>query len=736
MQNTDNKLIQRIIMLIISLSLFILAVLIRSGHLFGDGGGLDFFISPYTGAASAQMLFHDYPPPGEIFVFRHTVKTLALNFSMIYISSLVLFITSIYIALNALIKSGRGEVLSFLDRIWSLSEEKPLLVAFYLFLITIILMIPLQRIVVGDNLTSSDEFSYLFQSKVLLKGKLYADSPLPVAPFCSVQIVNNGKWYSKYTTGLPLILTAGSIFNIPWIVNCLLSAIVIMLVFYAGREIYDGRTGILSAFFLLLSPMFVLNGLTMYPHTSHLLFVLLFTFLFFRSLKHEGKWYHPFLAGISLGFALLIRPAGTVICAFIFFIYTIVLLVTGKFEKKLLLKRFSIAMGGFVIGFAVLLLINKIQNGSFTTFAYNVYDRAEKWGIGNFGHDYIKGFWNTLVSTSRLGFWTSVLMLESALIALFEKKKENYFLFALIIIPITFFFFFYSLGVIEFGPRFYFVFLGFLAILASRGIISAGYKLSKKFPNTNPVHLFLASSLIFMLLSIYPPILKVAYKFTRENSINIVRNLIESQTPLEKKVLVFLRSDPHNKCSVFNSNLPGLNERIITALFLDPDTNNLIRKKFEDRSCFILDFDYRVNRYIIRPDYNMPFEKRDENTKIQDLIFSSYNYARSVRDKEKAIEQIDMALGISPDNTDLLLIKASILMDMEDFVNAITILEKITIDKQDVSQAYYALGICNLKTGRKKEASDAFEKFLETRSVGANALKARFWIAYLQAEQK
>jgi len=753
----------------------------------GSGEGLDFFISPYTGASSAQMLFHDYPPPGEVFVFSNMVKTLTLNFLTIYILSLVLFIASIYIALWALSESGKGEVLSFLDRIWSLSEEKPHVIAFCLFLITVIMIIPLQRIVIGDNLTSSDEFSYLFQSKVILKGKLYVKSPEPIPSFCATQVVNNSKWYSKYTTGWPLLLATGSLLNIPWIMNCILSGIVIVLIFYAGREKYDCRTGIIAAFFLLLSPMFLLNGLTLYPHTSHLLFILLFSLLFFRSLKQKSKWYHPFLAGISLGFALLIRPAGTVICVSIFFIYSIrifsgsivqnypplssppqaggrstpgvyfpplrggtkggverdainyknpIPLFTINNEKKMLLRRFMIALGGFALGFIALLLINKIQNGSFTTFAYNVYDKSEKWGMRHLGHDYIKGLWNTIVSTSRLGFWTTVFMLESAVIALFEKKRENYFLFALIIVPITFFMFFYSLGVIEFGPRFYFVFLGFLAILASRGIILMGYKLSKKFPHTNPVHLFIASALLYMLISIYPPILKGAYRFTRGNSINIVRNLIKSQTPLEKKSIVFLRSDPHNKCSVFNSNLPGLDQKIVTALFLDPETNDLVRKKFKDRSRFILDFDYRVNRYIVRPDYNKPFKERDDNTKVQDLICSSYNYARSVPDKKKAIEQVDRAFTLSPDNINLHLIKASILMDMEDFSKAIPLLEKVVRENPNSGQTYFALGICYLKSGYKKSALLAFKKFMETRPTGANAIKARFWILYLQAEHR
>jgi len=707
-------------------------------------------------------------------------------------------------------ESGKGEVLSFLDRIWSLSGEKLHVISFCLFLITVIMIIPLQRIVIGDNLTSSDEFSYLFQSKVILKGKLYVKSPEPIPSFCAAQAVNNGKWYSKYTTGWPLLLATGSLLNIPWIMNCILSGIVIVLIFYLGREIYDGRTGIIAAFFLLLSPMFLLNGLTLYPHTSHLLFILLFSLLFFRSLKQESKWYHPFLAGISLGFALLIRPAGTMVCASIFFIYSIMIfsgsivrnypplsfppqaggrstsgvyfpslrvgtkgeveskkggikneeklplrvgtkgeverdainyknpipLFTINNEKKMLLRRFMIALGGFALGFIALLIINKIQNGLFTTFAYNVYDKSEKWGMSQLGHDYIKGLWNTIVSTSRLGFWTTVFMLESAVIALFEKKRENYFLFALILVPIAFFMFFYSLGVIEFGPRFYFVFLGFLAILASRGIILMGYKISKKFPYTNPVHLFLASALLYMLISTYPQILKGVYGFTRGNSINIVRNLIKSQTPLEKKSIVFLRSDPYNKCSVFNSNLPGLDQKIVTALFLDPETNELVRKKFKDRSRFILDFDYRVNRYIIRPDYEKPFKERDDNTKVQDLIYSSYNYARSVLDKKKAIEQVDRAFALSHDNINLHLIKASILMDMKDFLKAIPLLEKVVRENSNLGQTYFALGICYLKSGYKKSALSAFKKFMETRPTGANAVKARFWILYLQAEHK
>lgn len=51
-----------------------------------------------------------------------------------------------------------------------------------------------------------DEFGYIFQAKIFLAGKLYAPSPCPREAFDFPHIINNGRWYSQYPPGFPMLL--------------------------------------------------------------------------------------------------------------------------------------------------------------------------------------------------------------------------------------------------------------------------------------------------------------------------------------------------------------------------------------------------------------------------------------------------------------------------------------------------------------------------------------------------
>ena len=105
-----------------------------------------------------------------------------------------------------------------------------------------------------------DEVAYLFQARILGAGRLYLPSlPEDVRGFFDHEfIVNNGKWYGKYSPGTSALLAAGEAVSAPWAVNPLLGAASVVLVYRLGERLFSWRTGLLTAVAFAVSPFTLL----------------------------------------------------------------------------------------------------------------------------------------------------------------------------------------------------------------------------------------------------------------------------------------------------------------------------------------------------------------------------------------------------------------------------------------------------------------------------------------------
>ncbi|MCE1246421.1 MAG: glycosyltransferase family 39 protein [Firmicutes bacterium] len=726
----DNKGSIRIILIIAAILLFGASVYFRQKT-------AQLFITPYTGPASGHILFFDYPPTAEWAILKDVQSILIKEFSSEYILSMVLLLGSIFLGAAGLAGFSRDGLKGIIGKICSMAKEKPVRAAAIIFIIALALLIPLQRLTIGDRFGAIDEFAYYFQTNLLMSGKLYADSPQPMDAFHTMCIINNGKWFAKYTIGWPLLMVPGMLFHIPWLINPILGALAIAAAFLAGREIYDEGTGILAALILLFTPMFVLNSLSLFPHTSHILFLMIFTALFFRTIKKSGTSIHAFFAGTALGMMLLIRPAESVFVAFSFFIYGLLQFFDKNQDKKQLFSKYLVMICGFAIPAGFLLYANKAQTGSPTTLAFSMYDTEEKWGFGNYGHNSGRGFWNFLTNSTRLFIWLVVFTIELAIISLFEKRKENFFLFSIIILVTGFYYFYYSLGNVEYGPRYFFIFMGLLIFMAVRGLFLADNWFKNRFKalqNAPLIETGILLTIIFMVVSVFPPVFREAISYTHSNALNALRQIINRDTSPDKKLLVFLRSDPDRSAFEFTHNLPGFRDRIVYAIFLDPETNEKVRAKFSDRECYIMDFDFTNSKFFVRPYYDKPFEQREKQVQIDDLLCAAFNYAQSVKNMDKTIELLDKALALSPGNPELALRKAAILMDHKRFKDAIPILEEAA-RQPGVDTPIYALALSYARSGEKEKGIETFRKFLTVADPNSQfARRAKFWIEYLQTQ--
>jgi 4-amino-4-deoxy-L-arabinose transferase-like glycosyltransferase len=207
----------------------------------------------------------------------------------------------------------------------------------------------------------NDEIAYLFQGRLFQSGRLYAPSPCGREFFDFPQIINNGKWYSIYPPGYPLLLVPGLALHAPWLTNPILAALAVLLIFLLGKEIYGRSVGLLAALLAAVSPWFLLMSSTLMSHTASLFFNTLFLLLFFRFL-HRPSLSLGLAAGASWGSAFLIRPISA-----LFFSLVFLLLFAVRFLRNQGKRGRQNALAFLIpplLFFGLLLLYNTLTNGT------------------------------------------------------------------------------------------------------------------------------------------------------------------------------------------------------------------------------------------------------------------------------------------------------------------------------------------------------------------------------------
>ncbi|MFN2165148.1 MAG: glycosyltransferase family 39 protein [Anaerolineae bacterium] len=119
------------------------------------------------------------------------------------------------------------------------------------------------------------------------------------------------------------MLGLGVLGGVPWLVNPLLSALCLYLVYRLGSSLYDERTGLLAAVLGLFSPLFLVLSGSYLSHMATLLWLLLFSLWFVWTAQGRSRWF-ALGAGLALGLAFLTRSLTAVAFATPFALYSLV----------------------------------------------------------------------------------------------------------------------------------------------------------------------------------------------------------------------------------------------------------------------------------------------------------------------------------------------------------------------------------------------------------------------------
>jgi hypothetical protein len=357
-----------------------------------------------------------------------------------------------------------------------------------------------------------DEIAYLFQAKIFSLGKLHVPSPCSRGAFDFSHMINNGKWYSQYPPGFPLILLLGLMIGMPWIINPVLAASSVIVMYYLGKEIYGEPEGRLAAILASLSIWFLLMSSTMLSHTGSMFFFSIFLLFLFRSIAVPSLS-NGLVAGFGLGIAFLIRPYNIAVIS-------VPLLIFYGLRSVPKLRPRSKNMAGLTtalfLAAIALLIYNQATTGSPFRMGYiEKYGGAHGIGFGRSGylsvpHSPARGFLligENMAAINRYLFgwpFSSLVFFVPFLIPIKDDKKKlgADLLLALSFLSLTFGLFFYWGTLVFVGARMFFDAFPLLVLMSARGISKTPIILSKLKTSWSPrsVRRVVSYALVFFSL--------------------------------------------------------------------------------------------------------------------------------------------------------------------------------------------------------------------------------------------
>jgi 4-amino-4-deoxy-L-arabinose transferase-like glycosyltransferase len=325
-----------------------------------------------------------------------------------------------------------------------------------------------------------DEVAYLFQARTMALGRLTVPSPAEPESFWTPFVLDyRGQRFGKYPPGWPALLAAGVLARVPWLVNPLLAAVALYLVYRLGRTLYDERTGLLAAGLALLSPLFLLLSGSFLSHLASLTWLLLFSLWFIWTVQGRSRWFAAG-AGLALGMAFLTRSLTAVAYAAPFIAYSVVQVIHRRQQHwtNYLIVAF--------VGGAVAALLPAYQwavTGDPWLNPYVLWWPYDRLGFGPGigampgGHSPFYAWINLKQDLSRsatdlLG-WPALSWLPLALgLALRPRRTRDWSLMAPFgCLVVAYLFYWIGSPARLWGPRYYFEGMGGLWLLAAAGLL-------------------------------------------------------------------------------------------------------------------------------------------------------------------------------------------------------------------------------------------------------------------------
>jgi hypothetical protein len=572
----------------------------------------------------------------------------------------------------------------------------------------------------------TDEYSYLFQADLLTKGKLFALSPPQYQFFISDSIVCDGKWYSKYTLGWPIMLAFGKIINMDWLIGPLCGVFSLLFLYLITKKLFGTKAGFISIIFALFSPVFGLTTASYFPHASLGLAMLIFIYCILN-LQRDEKLLFATGAGLAIAFAVNIRPSDGVVMGLGAIPLALFLLIKSK-KKFPFLRGFISIIIFSIIGVGIIMLVNTYQTGDPFTLGYSVYNPHDKWGFGVHNHNFFSGLWNLTYSLMRLSYWTVPLLGGLCLFSFIGKKRrtEAILLSLIALAFITFNLGMFAIGMISYGTRYYYAPYLILIILASGGIITLSAMLARKKFIQGKIFMliFLLGILLYTLVGVDSALLPLIKHRSEDVKFNHER--VKNPPGLEGKTLIFLLSSQNMVNAEFTRNNWNYQaQKNLLVQFLLPEENEKLIKDFPDRKAYLEYWDPEKSDFLIIP------YPTTANT-AEYLMYSGINYGLQTNPIQRKKMEIAFkrAIDLAPDNYSIIRNLGFYYYQNLKLDEAIKIFSYLKNRFPQKPESSFFLGKCLIEKGNKKEGMKILEDFIRNYPDDPYTDRAIDWYIY------
>ena len=321
-----------------------------------------------------------------------------------------------------------------------------------------------------------DAVSLIFQARNFALGRLASPSPPEPRFFDHEFVINDGLWFGKYPPGTSLLYAVGLKLSALDLVNPVLGAGSILLLYALGAQLFGRTEGLLAAALAASSPLVCYMGATYLSHSAALFFVL----AFLVAVTGPETVRRRALAGFALGAAILVRPQTAVAAASPFALLALVEIARRKNAWRSWLACAAVSL----VGVLAFLAYNRALTGSVWVTPFQLYSPHDRLGFGDVGVEWAGNFTpaqavgNWTANLDLLGPTTSALGDRFVALALLpwlvgSLPRSWCFVGASGVSIVALFFFYFHDGIFI-GPRYWYETLPVLFVGAARGLTLVG----------------------------------------------------------------------------------------------------------------------------------------------------------------------------------------------------------------------------------------------------------------------
>ncbi len=450
-------------------------------------------------------------------------------------------------------------------------------------------------------MNSADEHSCLFLAESFRMGRWWIESH-PLSEFFNVVHVGNrdGKWFSVYPPGWPLLMALGIQWNVLDWMNPVLTITALFFIFKTGSKVYGFSASLLGVILWVVTPYFAFTGASYFSHSTCLLTISIFSYAFVkwgeaRDPKVKIIW--AAILALAVGYGLMTRYLTMAAFAAPFLLY--------RFWPVLRRREKWGADHSVIVGIlAAAMLLIYYQNYMVTGKFYKAPNRYDKsWEKLGFSDEYsiLDGLIFLLARSFYLMDWTPPVILILFLASLLRRREQTVtqalFRYAYFY-PVIAYFFYFSWGGNQYGPRYYYE--GFPFLLLALGDAA--------------VQLWRDGTVQFRkwMIAIFMVTIGVsAYQFTKhgtyfEEASRQRKALYKlAEDTLDKPSIVFIRGFLGQRLVMSQDdairNKPSLNEKVLYARDMGTEKNRALQDYYPEREHYIGYFDRSTKAAKLEP---------------------------------------------------------------------------------------------------------------------------------------